>query len=88
MTDWSVSYLIGTLTGKEEKTGRAGLNVLKRRRETMLKRWVAVLCCLALMCSCLYAEAEEVSSVYEGTAKGFGGDVTVSVTLTVALSQP
>lgn len=58
------------------------MNVLKRRRETMLKRWVAVLCCLALMCSCLYVEAEEVSGVYEGTAKGFGGDVTVSVTLT------
>ena len=48
----------------------------------MLKRWVAVLCCLALMCSCLYAEAEEVSGVYEGTAKGVGGEVTVSVTLT------
>lgn len=58
------------------------MNVLKRRRETILKRWVAVLCCLALMCSCLYVEAEEVSGVYEGTAKSFGGDVTVSVTLT------
>lgn len=47
----------------------------------MLKRWVTMLCCLVLMCSCLHAVAQEVSGVYEGTAKGFGGEVKVSVTL-------
>lgn len=48
----------------------------------MFKRWVTILCCIAMLCSCLPAAAEGESGIFEGTAKGFGGEVRVSVTLT------
>ena len=38
-------------------------------------------CFLALCALSVGAQAEEANGVYESTAKGFGGDVTVSVTL-------
>ena len=48
----------------------------------MFKRWVTILCCIAMLCSCLPAAAKGESGIFEGTAKGFGGEVRVSVTLT------
>ena len=48
----------------------------------MKKRFLAVLMAAAMVLTMAPALADGVSGSYEGTAKGFGGDVTVTLTLT------
>lgn len=46
-----------------------------------MKKLFSVLLCLCLALSCLGAAAEGPTGTFEATAKGFGGDITVAVTL-------
>ena len=48
----------------------------------MFKKYFSLLLCLTLMLCASLAAAEYTPGTYEGTAAGFGGDITAKVTVT------